>query len=615
MTADQYKYPISEYNTLRWAPSVPEIEIIVPNFRSHSVKGDLRMYRASMKGVRTWRITMRLFFVIYNCGVSNKFTHFEVFIMRYEDYYDSVLLERISHVDWSNIKMKAMAYLDQKRNNEKRFWHIRGLGDKFGPASDLRKLLLDCVVEVSSAGLPSIAERSYKMQTAQAHILHILMGNFTYNVFGRKHFNHPGNLGPTSSEFYSSSYVLMNLYEANSNISVLPLMLLSNTLLNFRFVVTVDRGSKGHEFHHLINAFGLNVWMPLIVTFLLVTVSISKLRSEFTVNPWQRSVTEVFQLLVEQGTPFGGSVTTPSRNRFVLAGVLLTGIIFSNAYENVNVYKMTRSRDPLRYGTLRELVLNNFTFCSRVGRAGYYLQDCSIYKADGKQFFHFGWERATLLTWATRRSDRIMMKFGCKIDFVYFLEYPQVDQNKLKVPGLFVTAVERLNQIVMDSLDYVHNTAKILDGSSVLMVYDKLEEEALLQQLQTGTKTAVLLPEGTAMKFIRMFRQYTSRRMDIGSEITRALPMAIRYAGQITRSHMQRIRVIHHAGIMSRWEKMYGFDFKREASYERQEVTAAQLSGNIFVIFVLNLTGICLAAVVLFLEVYGTALFASNRFE
>lgn len=601
MTKNNRYYPLSEKISSHWAPSLPQIEILFPILRANSNRNNslIADWVRVKQSTPEQRPTIHVNYVIYI--PVNETQVLEVFKVRFVVSEQVFKNEKIILSAWSSLKTTAMKDLDIESEMQLHHWYLGestyGLvGDQQIPKTRIPTSLFFCSADLSPntllGGEFANQKRVFMMDTAHAHIVQLLMGNFSY---------YPCFTQEEESPSYVASNIYIYPYDENGNLSILPLLILNNSLLNFRFIVSTDRGSQQHEFYQLTNAFEFQAWLLILVTLFAATVGLSQLQNMFKYHKFADSVVQMYSMIVEQGTPFPTRITTSWRNRFLLVCVLLAGIVLSNAYKNVNVYKMTQARSPLKYQLLEELMNDSFILCSRIGIAQFYVKHWR-----SKDFKYHEWRTAYATPTGFHGSPSgLLTLFGFEISAYYQLEFTFDDpqETNFNLPIVPIMPHAESIRMLVASLGITTETRYLPKNWQIRMTYRSMEDRALLGTLRSNSKVAVLMPEVLAIKYKKMFRVNRWERLDMGREILKTSPSAIRYGGAIKRSNLERIHTIQESGMLQKWESLYSFDVNKEAATEREDVFAANLQGNILIIFVLLFVGIQVAILFFCIEI------------
>lgn len=341
--------------------------------------------------------------------------------------------------------------------------------------------------------------------------------------------------------------------------------------------------------------------MGLLVVLIISKGFLSRIKSD-TYITIIGTVTELYKVFVEQSNPFLNSTIQNLRCQFICATLLLAGVIISNAYKNVNVYNMMQPRHPITYQTADQLLHDNFTLYTRLSYVMFYKNNPFNLKIP---WISWRTQYFTPRTMNDRISSRMLSKeLTVKYDVDYTVDdftdisnETSSENSKTVIPiQAHRRAFEMLEKFMYQNSLRVQKT------------YTEWEEQQLFNDLSKCSKTAIFLPEVVAMRYQKQFQTKGLRRPDIGAQIFQKPLTGVSFYGFIKMATRARIRAVEQAGILLKWEKLYNFDVNKEAPTNRIDPTAAELSGNVFIIFVLLGAGLSLSV-----NIFVTELLMSHR--
>lgn len=606
-----YWQPLSEYTTSNWEPTMPQIHLLLRITQETSTLNNdlLRNWNKWKQCKNLWKEASMVINYVVHIKVGTQATY-EIYKVEFDQ--DKMSSHVILPAEWNKLKGTKLKDFDLA-NRDFHKWDMSSSKSPGFENTRISPFLSECVIDVSHRsyleGESGIETRTGKMDRANAHILQLIMGNFSY-------IDQYGYLCIHSGKYDSSYYTLaspatyfhIETFNERKNRTTIPSMVISNPLLNIRFVVCGDRGKSSHAFHQLTNAFEIGSWLGIIIALLAGAYCLSCLRRDTISNPISVTVLEIFKVIVEQGNPFEQIAAINATLKYIIISILLTGIVLSNSYKNTNVYNMVQPRLPLRYQTIEQLLQGNFQFYSRLAMVIYrvkykYGPRYSVGKSREWQTRYF----VTHVHEYHRTLDSKISELDIQISYnLEFHPEEYIDWTKYtyrkkstKDPGS-VNEHPAVPEKLLSQLSNVKRSGLRIGmpkSEALKSKYTKWEEWCLLSELRKCTRMVVFLPEVVAKIYKMLFQATSNDRLDIGTEVIKRNMTGISFKGMIKRSTQARHRAIQQAGILMRWEKLYRFDLNKEASNDRNQVTPAKLSGHILVIFTVFFVGNILSIV------------------
>lgn len=218
-------------------------------------------------------------------------------------------------------------------------------------------------------------QKAAQMDIAHVHVLQLLMGNYTYAINETHVSKFPGRTVKGEQDLDMQTKVTINFLNIKGTYPTISSLSFNNSLMNVRFITCGKRGKSQYDFHQLTIVFNTSIWIAIVMVCVTLSAINMTLTSGGQTQKFATSLIQVYKVFVEQGNPFPDYISSNFRARFILTGLMLAGILISNAYKSVNVYKMTRPRKPLTYDLLDHLINDNFTLYSRVGYVRYWNAD------------------------------------------------------------------------------------------------------------------------------------------------------------------------------------------------------------------------------------------------
>lgn len=609
-----YYYPPSETFLKKWVLSVPQIYIFLPTTNPIS---ELLNSRQSTSEVSDWVYTFSVkyfhqartifqFMVIVQFSTQRLTKRGESQLSVYQLRNTDLKPYLITHSNWTKLSKTNFGILDltEDQHEWSMFPEDRGSVVRMEPG--IYRFLLYCSNYARLRSIHQSAmleQRLDRLLDAYAHMLQLLMGNFTYpvnvthscNFFGE--IRRFANDGLQEKLNYLPKLNLVN-YDDKGNISEFPIILLNKTLSNIRFVGCGYRGNSEFELSQLLIVFDAKVWIVLCGICVYVSLVISELQSRHSLERLEASVFEIYKVFIEQGNPFQDKALSSLQLRVISISALFVGIVLSNAYKSHNVYKMVQPRTPMTYDSVDDLIAANFTLYSRLGYVNMGLGSGQTVEWKTPYLVQYG-SKPDIVTvflspvWVPRvilRLESIRYRFG---------------QMILNHPTNSIGSHPNATRLLSDSLEFLKSSKGSANNTSqkkIQSFYMNHEENGLLNELCSCRKSAVFLPEILAVKYFKAARNAGFGKVSIGKQVFEESPVGINFRGMIPRSVTDRITSLLQSGVQQYWEGLFSFDVNKQFSSNNIEVVPVPLKGNILIIFALGFTGLLFSTVVFFFE-------------
>lgn len=586
-------YPTSMQSPISWEPTIPRIHIMVPSAKfqpSHS-EALLKLW---LNAIAPWgEVHMCLFFAVnYGIDIKTNRSTLDVYALK-PAYYIPVLIE---HSAWKDLESQTLLDMEQTSNAGRHLWRLN-FRTKM---KVIDSLLITC--NDLFAGF-KFADRVAKTTIGLAHVITIIMGNFTFSLRDRERVCNSNFGDPVYVK--SSPFILVSemaeMPDDDPNFGRIPSFEFQNSLLHLRFVVCGNRDLGRPAYYEFVSVFELNVWVGLILTVFLTCTSIAPMRAAFTKKPHETTFFELYKVIIEQGDPFPSKLVESDRFRLVIVCFMLGCLVISNGYKNVNVYEMVQPRIPIKYENLDQLIADSYVLYSRMAENIVVIKRSQLMGDQQKNTQRFGFNLVD--TYHTMRYEKEVSFVGEDGD----LEDYFVEQKLLEFSQFHPRLEEMLNQ----SIDlYSKHRFKY---KMIFKHYRELEDELMLKDLQTCNKTAVILPVLDVGRFKKKMQLKAPKiRLDVSVERYSRQPLKLICTSIISRALQKRIRLVKQANILSRWENLFVYDFEKEASFDLNKVVAAPLAGNVQMIFVVLLAGCGFTTLVFMAEIMTTLNFRAT---
>lgn len=447
-----------------------------------------------------------------------------------------------------------------------------------------------------------------------------IMGNFT---IAQGH----GIIGVTNNDlngkkFYvSSSLVVLELIPYVKGLHMFPYFV-QDYLNGLYFVSCGKPAVSSLQWKELTNIFDVWIWIALILSLIMSTISLWSYFDFKNHLPWILPL----KAFLEQGNPFPETVTKSLIFRNMLALFLLIGIVLSNAYKNTNVYNMTAPRKIIPYKSLEELLIANFKIYTRMATHYPYIFETSLdinKFTDGKIKIV---ENGTLYILFVSEPVHLMNVFVAvlrkMLNITSFSVHEALQTNASPIHASGVLAKANFHPSIDPLLTnlYKGNTPMIIDiRIRTFKTLQQTEEKKLLEDLINCEKVALIVPQDLRAKYWKILKMQTKTSYAFtGLVAYSGIEWMFNFADGVLPPHLpKRIMSVHESGLWGRWGKL----IKQRESYLNDkagtnDVTAANINGNIIVIFFLWVAGIT-GAVTCFAAEYmkvvtGAANYAAN---
>lgn len=427
------------------------------------------------------------------------------------------------------------------------------------------------------------------MDLVYAHILQAYMGNFSYEVNKLYNCKYPGILVKITGKEREifNLYNMINSWTTERQLEtqtlVTSLAFFNNSMINFAHVVCGDRGKSGLEYGQLTSSFDSWTWFALGLT---VIIHYPVLKGVLSTSSTKLDWISVYKVLLEQGSPFANPITSfPLRLAVCL--YLLVGVVITNSYKNVNVYKMTQLRPRVRYETIQQLQEDKYNWYTRV-RGIQYAGLENNFSSTKMSIHNATWKVTTYLP----NFYVIFVE-----SWISIIAYPEISLNLELILGDTpdeLTLVKRLAQThPLSTSEHIRlitelisrNSSGMLYEEDILQLYQKIEENLLLDSLRQCNKTVLFLPENIGTQYRKTVeRQQPDINVDILNPHSQRVLVSLTFHGPSSSQAAYRALAMHQSGIVRWWEKVvFRTDLKGRTHHTKP--IAASLSGNISILF------------------------------
>lgn len=500
------------------------------------------------------------------------------------DGFGTINLIPIPIHNFGDIKLEELAY---SLPSERIMWYSNLIDS--GAARNLLGVIIQNLVSCPEksytrfwSNIRSKCSAIDKVAIAHAEVWKSIMGN--YSIFSRKTSNECASF---RSSFFT---IILDQQDYARSLFYFPYYT-TDYLNSFRFIGCGSKGLSSIQFQELTNVYDNLTWFCIVVTILLAPLSMKLLYKHAKISD---NVISILKLLLEQDDPFLPSVTRVTGYRYVIALLLLMGIILSDAYKNTNVYNMILPRRPLPYKYFEEVESDNYKIYSRVSDIHpfsriQYDDDKIEQRLDG---FPFKVKRGTYFVLPEIQS--FLENHEMVVEYSGGRE--SQDQHRISM---------RIRNAVKIHPGLVQNISKELLNADVINPYDldatnlaiqEEERRLLLRSLKECRKEAAVLPDHMCREFYyALTRDKSQPKLFIGKEVYYFVDWLFHLNGLVPLFLIRRIHGIAESGVWKWWmDLLSGNVVMTEEAVDDNQVEAATIDGNIVIIFVVWICGIAL---------------------
>lgn len=536
----------------------------------------------------------------------------------YDDCFKS---SNIDTLDWKRSRFEFPT------NDLKQHWYIdpHALSYKYSFESALMECsslsMMHRVLKVH--GNTDVDKAKHRLiPQAQAYIFQIVMGNFSYDVVGNSICKgDQGNVAIESDSREPTGYVnyIFARNQFGNSLSTNTILYFNNTSSSLRFITCRSRGSSELSFEELVNIFDRYVWATSAILLSLTSIIISKLvyleKSISVVKP----LLSVVKCLLDQGDPFSFPRKFQTKVKVILVGVYLVAMLLSNAYKNNNVYNMVLGRKRIVYSTLEELENDNFTVYSRISGILHYIyipfENDSFYTLEpGTKLPDFQFVKES-----ERKTSHYYMADN-RTEITVQAEVSQLENERrrrnethdwLRRLYKIATVPEKSFELILSNFRAVTDFPSRIYLSNFSQVLYDLEQRyhsdevnIIKVELLSNKSIAVLLPTNIAVRLKRHLN-LLGYVADIGKEAFTSGVSAISFGPTVSIPFIKRLWGMQESGIINWWHHFLDplhSENVQVGGPAPLPITAAKISGNIVIVFVVWSGGLIIATIISMLE-------------
>ncbi len=388
-------------------------------------------------------------------------------------------------------------------------------------------------------------------------------------------------------------------------------LVVQNTFGTLRFITCGSKGLEPFPFVQFVSVFESCVWKWIFVTAVAVCFCVVHFAGRAFANS-SIIIMCFVKVLLEQGDPFPQRLTNLTRLRYVVCGTLLAGLVISNAFKSTNVYNIVSPRHTIPYRELDELVADNFSTYSRIGRLAFHFYENGehvkpnmtlvVMRKHKIELDHKGGHRAFGRTevdgMLSRSEDLPEAEINKSIAllqhvFDYTNQHPSIHQNMLE-PFDVLDPLIKVGFVTENTIRSF-NTKTVIETEFV-----RSQNDLIMQSLKRCQKEAWILPDYLGQSISIILRKL-SQQSNVGISTLSKSYLIFYYDGFVPTSLLQRISLVKTSGILEWWPKF----IKRSDLNINQDIVfpeTPKMSGNIQVIFIFLSSGLAVSIFIFIAE-------------
>lgn len=400
--------------------------------------------------------------------------------------------------------------------------------------------------------------------------------------------------------------------------------------LHRKALTFVSCGIKVHTglaFDQLVSIFDIYVWIYLLVSVFSISafcalvqmykqmpemksrlgvhdsrcdfkrLSLIQKISHYVQDYLSPSLMSYFKVLIEQGDPINVKLWNIPFLGYTFACFLFAAVVISNGYKNENITKLTLPLDSIAYDTFPVITQNNFSIYTRAIMIGGFYEIRAMMWPIFENLYEL-WATMGLIT-PNRTGHHMSTIFRSE---VYSFAHSQVSLRRFFLNSdNFSDPAKQL----LKHTNIIPNWYRIFhDSFGRCSLFDEKNDNPC-DPLQFCNNTALMLPDLEAHTKYYLLKR-SGMNAFIGHEPLIEYKFGIIFARWVHPVVIQRMKGFYASGAMEWWD---GFIINfltrlRVGFYDETEdqVTAANLNGNIAVVFVVLATGVVVSLLVFLVE-------------
>lgn len=376
-------------------------------------------------------------------------------------------------------------------------------------------------------------------------------------------------------------------------------MKIENKFGNLRFVSCGYKGIEPFPFSEFVSIFDTSIWIWIPITVLVTSFSIVHLQpSSFTMIGL--NCFYFIKVLVEQGDPFPSKQLKIYRLRFVICGVLLAGIVLSNAYKSTNVYNIVTPRNSIPYRTINELVHDKFSVYGRLVSFrtdlgwGFWrtnnftvtIQNSYELRLDNSYHSYIIGFLETWLVYNTLLSREFYTKEDKPdekklLNYVVNKTHSHPNHSELLLEPLKL--LEPLETIGMINGDVIR---QLEYGNSIQSYILNQQNNLVMEDLLGCNKTAWILPDYVGHNISRYLRKL-GKHSDVGIHAYTKTHLSFHIRGLVPTSLLQRFGWMSSSGLLDWWPSLINRTDLTIPPNLNTQPTKPSMTGNIQIVFMM----------------------------
>lgn len=367
--------------------------------------------------------------------------------------------------------------------------------------------------------------------------------------------------------------------------------------------------SQTLPFSELLVPFDVTTWFVTLASVAVLTIAIQTNRPVDFTNHYGNFMS-LLKVLLEQGNPFPRHILLSPKSRILSLIFLLVGIVLSNAYKNTNVYRMILPRHPVPIEYFRELVENNFTVYTSV--TSFEIPKfpvksyCTGMKLWRRNNYYCVQKAVESVKGMSKKFRKYFELLGKKQNYTEMLNYTF---HQVKS-----TAIYR-HGVVNRSMLHPHIEQALKNSHSPNMEMHRRDQLYLHSALQSCENTALVIPEHMCRYHLRKLKKEKSHvEVHIGKEVYSDFGWFFSLRGIVPPHVAKNIQNLRVSGIWEWSVKISVINYSYKGAEHEITPTAANMHGNIVIIFAVWLVGLAVSSSWFLLEKLAEILGAFGRY-
>ncbi len=364
----------------------------------------------------------------------------------------------------------------------------------------------------------------------------------------------------------------------------------------------VSCGSRGVEsisFLQIVTVFEARIWI-LLFSFILLIILSSK---HLTRRSFSSSLLSIYKVLLEQGGPFPENNEMVDKLNPMICGILLTGLVISNAFKSENVYNIVTPRQLISYRTISELFEDNFKIYSRITQLKYdnlWQEFGWVFKANDEHnmfLFHKGWS-----IYANAEVEKVFVNLDDTLQGMH-LKKCQMHPDTLNQLVEPLDLLEPLSKSGVLDWKIPNEPDSEKEFNTLNRRFWNNQNALIAKDMHNCSKTAWILPNYLAQDISRSLTK-SGNHSDVGTFAFSKPFLYLRLTGLFPLSLLNQYSKVLASGLVDWWPNFINRTDLRRTS-EKMPPKKPNMNGHTQVIFIILGSGLLIAISSLIGELSG----------